>query len=382
MRQLWTDLRGNPIFTTPRASRLRSSTSSRFQHPHLPTLFYLVKNQAWLDVIRRSESHPQEVMVQEDGSHNTALHIACRLDPPIDVIRALQAASRMKNAEGCTPLHIAVSHRCSAPALEALLECAAKAPTQQQQQQQHVAVPTTMTSYQSQSPTADLSRYGRAPIHYACMSFRGLEPQAFQMLLEATLKDGFVLLDNESHAQRLLGLDDFFTEEDEHDNSNNNNGNNKNQKRINVMTMRDTSGQTPLGLLFRRYRERMRRVICTVDRLFREHSDHPSKASLAAAITVHADLGELWERARYMVARLTEARLQREEELDAAVSSDNEPQEGDCFCWGEENEVDDEDDDEDDLPVSPGEIAVAREAASWAAEKHMVRTLHTVFHKH
>jgi len=44
-------------------------------------------------------------------------------------------------------------------------------------------------------------------------------------------------------------------------------------------------------------------VIKTVDRLHRLHDD-PTQAALVAALTVHADLGGLWQRAGYMIARL------------------------------------------------------------------------------
>jgi hypothetical protein len=60
---------------------------------------------------------------------------------------------------------------------------------------------------------------------------------------------------------------------------------------------------------------------------------------------VHRELGELWEKARRIVARLTEERLQREGK-----------QMEDC--------------ERDDGIRSPGEDAVKKEAASWASERH------------
>lgn len=327
-----------------RAARLRN----RMRHPHLPALFYLVQNRAWNDVISRAKSHPHEVLVQEDGSKNTCLHVACRLDPPKEVIWALRQVARAKNAEGCTPLHIAASHRCSAPSLDVLLECASVASATE-------ARPSAFffhDAYKSLSPTADLSRCGRAPIHYACMSFRGLEPTAFRKLLEATLKEGNVLVDDDYYSKRLLGLDDFFNEDEEMMQSTTS-FESSTKKTVNVMTMRDSSGQTPLGLLFRRYRERMRCVINTVDRLWRVHSNEPNRAALAAAIKVHAELGELWQRARFILARLTEERLDREADAGSDMATDA------LYL-------------DPEPPVSPAEFAVEQEAASWAAEQHMV----------
>jgi len=346
------------------------SRSSRLRKRHLPALFFLVQNRAWTEVIRRSKSHPQEVTFQEDSTKNTCLHTACRLNPPKEVILALRKASRMKNAQGCTPLHIAASHNISEESLTVLLECASQMSVSKESKRSFF-LPQHDT-YKSQSPTADLSKCGRAPIHYACMSFRGLETNAFRKLLEATLEQGNVVVDNEAYSKRLLGLDDFFNEEEElmqsttsFDTCSTSTEPVSSQKTVNVMTVRDSSGQTPLGLLFRRYRERMRRVINTVDRLWREHADNPNKASLAAAISVHAELGELWKRARFILGRLTEERIQKEAAVAAgdASSNSNAATQKTCFL-------------DMDQPLSPGELAVAHEAASWSAERHnMVRQI-------
>jgi hypothetical protein len=169
--------------------------------------------------------------------------------------------------------------------------------------------------------------------------------------LEATLKEGNLVVDDDYYSKRLLGLDDFFNEDEEMMQSTTSFEGSK--KTINVMTMRDSSGQTPLGGLFRRYRERMRLVINTVDRLWKVHSDNPSRASLAAAISVHAELGELWQRARFILARLTEERLDREANSDLDESSK-------CLLLYPEP------------PVSSDDFAVEREAAAWSAEQHMV----------
>jgi hypothetical protein len=329
MRHILTDLRGNPIYSFA-ARRLR-----RIRHSHLSSLFCMVQNRTWEDVLRRAKSHPHEVLVQDDVTGNTPLHVACRLDPPEDVIRALQATCRIKNHEGATPLHIAASHRCSAESLSVLLDCASLTEPEDD----------LMNCKDHVSPTADLSRMGRAPIHYACMSFRGLELDAFRLLFEATLKDGNLQLDNN---EKRLGLDDFIDEElDEEDEELDDDfwrvpeEPNEERVTVNVMGMKDATGQTPLGLLFRRYRERVRVVISTVDRIHTENNETPDQAALAAAMTVHADLGELWQRARWIIARLTEERLEREGE------------------WQEHSG-----------PQSPGEAAQAQEAASWATEQY------------
>ena len=116
MRQLLTDLRGNPIYF---ASRRRQR---RYRHPNLPTLFYLVQNRSWDDVVRRARTHPHEVVIQEDLSGNTPLHMACRLDPPSQVVRALMESAQTTNTEGATALHVAATHRCSAEVVRVLLQ--------------------------------------------------------------------------------------------------------------------------------------------------------------------------------------------------------------------------------------------------------------------
>jgi ankyrin repeat protein len=314
MRHLLTDLVGNPIYWGTR--RLRHA-SRRFPS----TLFYLIKNQAWNDVLRRTRTHPHEVTIVESENGNTPLHAAVKLDPPPEVIRKLKAASNIQNAQGATALHIAACHQLGAQALQALLEVSRE----------------TTNNNAINDPTAQLSRMGRAPIHYACMSFRGLDLASFSILLEATLKHGnFIAQDADSN---LKFLDDFIDEEDYHLEQRKRSQEQQQDKRlINVLTLRDQTGNTPLGLLFRRYRERVRSVISILDKIRLEYKNKPNQASLAAAIAVQADLGQLWGKSRLIVARLTEERLQRE----GAILSD---------------------------PNSPGEVNIAQAAAAWAQEQ-------------
>ena len=220
-------------------------------------------------------------------------------------------SAQTTNTEGATALHVAATHRCSAEVVRVLL--------------------------QNDGATSQLTRMGRAPIHYACMSFRGLGVEAFRILLEATLQKGNVVVVREADFD-FIDEEDTTIEEEDENKIPSKEGEESNT--VNVMTMRDCTGQTPLGLLFRRYRERVRCVIKTVEQLHTEHKG--SMASIAVAITVQADLGELWEKARIVVGRLTAERLQRE-----GISGD-------------------------DLTSmqSPGEQAVAQDAAAWAAEQH------------
>jgi ankyrin repeat protein len=301
-----------------------TTVSVRIAHARQSPFFCFVSNRAWDDVLRRAKSHPHELELQDDATGNTLLHEACRLDPPADVVRALLSGQVLvPNDLGATPLHIAASHRCSADALAVLLDCT---DVTNKKEQQH--------------PTTDVTHMGRAPIHYACMSFRGLDMEAFMMLLEATLKKGFVLASDE-HQKPSLGFEDideelddpyYFLER-------------KDDERVwvNVMSMKDSQGHTPLASLFRRYRQRVRTVICTIDKLRSENENAPEQAALASAMTVHRELGVLWEKARRIVARLTEARLKQEGTVPNKALAQ---------------------------APSPGTAAEQLSAAMWATEKH------------
>jgi hypothetical protein len=319
MRHLFTDRRGNPIFESFTQRRLRRL----FHRQESTPLVSAVKNRHWDELVRRCQSHPHELTFREEATGNTPMHMACRLNPPAGVIRAMKGLARVANNEGATPLHYAASHRMAPEALVALLD-----------------VGKAGGSASTTAPVADLSHHGRAPVHYACASFRGLELDAFKILLEETIRSGFVEVD--SNATSALDEEEDFLDDLEEDYYQPSGG----KKPVNVLEMKDLTGQTPLGLLFRRYRERVRHVINRVDRLHRRHE--PQRAALAAALTVQGDLGGLWDKARWIVARLSEERTQREEQMESEFSESLDPQ-------------------------SPGELAVAHEAAQWALEQHGVR---------
>lgn len=260
MRTLLTDLRGNPI---PIADR-RSIPRHQQQRTSLTRY---VETQAWNDVVRRARSHGQEIW-QIDEQGNTALHLACKFDPPISVIRALGASVSASNANGLTPLHVAASHRCNARTLRALVELR----------------PASL-----RTP----SRRERTPMHYACLSFRGLDFDAFETLLEASLRE------QSSHTS-ATGDDN----EEEYDDICNDEVDNNAKEGV-VLTWKDSTGSTPLGLLFRRYRERVKSAICRLNQQNQQED----------ATMLQSDLGQLWGKARLIVARLTEERLQREGSL-------------------------------------------------------------------
>ena len=250
-----------------------SKIQKRLRHPHLPPLYYSAHNRDWEDVLRRCRTHPHEILVQEDISGNTPLHVACRHDPPVDIVKALIIVCKERNNDGATPLHIAASYRCSDQVISALI-----------QGDNHIILhddhaDTAFTDDsrgegRTQNHTHSLptilarTKMGRAPIHYACMSFRGLSVEAFKVLLESTIQ-----------SVNKYGNDGWWDGEDENlDNDNNT---------LDAFTLQDYTGQTPLGLLFRRYKERVRCVIKMVE---------SSSSTTRAIAAVRADLNELWEK--------------------------------------------------------------------------------------
>jgi hypothetical protein len=315
MRLFRTDRKGNPIPWFQRKRPLR-------RHPHLPQLFYLVLNRDWDGVVHRARSHPHEICEQEDVTGNTALHMACRLDPTKEAVEALLNAGTILNAEGAIALHIAATHRASPDVIQVLL-----------------SDPRELSPEKFSSVTSVLTRMGRAPIHYACGSFRGLSLPAFQLLLEATIKNGYI--------QTTFGteLEDLMEEEDDCDDNLQWDYQRKDFSldssfRYHVVTLRDVTGQTPMGLLFRRYRERVRVVIQAMER---RRPLHP----LAAALRVQADLGELWEKARLIVSRLS---YEAKSSLKSRI-------------------VDCDIDIPSETATSPAEQDIAQVAASWAVER-------------
>ena len=227
------------------------------------------------------------VNVREGHRWRTPLHVACRHDPPIEVVKCLLRCANVKNTEGATPLHVSASHRCSAEVIRVLIEdgpIACKKDKKNGDTNNH--------------PTSALTRIGRAAIHYACMSFRGLSIGAFKVLLEATI-NAPTSCEFTKYAD-LLDSDEVsvLSKEDQEECE-------ESANRGNTMTLRDGTGQTPLGLLFLRYRERVRCVINKMgDTSEISNTVLGIHAISAATHAVQADLGELWKKSRIIVSMM------------------------------------------------------------------------------
>ncbi len=293
MRQLSTDLNRSQSSKPNRDN----GGPPRFRHPNLPPLFYEVNARNWAGVLRRCRTHPREMVCVEDSTGNTALHYACRLNPPENVVRSLMPGCNIKNNQGASALHVAASHRCNANVIKALTDISV------------TKVPLTLS----------LTQRGRTPMHYACLSFRGLSIDAFKILLEATITACISLEKSNEKIDDDLELEVYDSSEEQ----------------VNLYTMQDHFGQTPLSLLFKRYRERVRCVIRMLD----ERST--SLSSAAAASAVHDELGGLWLKARLIVCLMADKRREGHFSFFDSYEESN-----------------------------AAEAAVALEAARWAAKHH------------
>jgi len=252
-------------------------------------LFYHINNRNWRATILRCQTHPHEASYT-DRWENTALHIACRFGAhnavPLDVILILLdvCSTNAQNVDGCTPLHLACSHRSSADVIHALLEASrreiATRPSQSISAFKLHHSSQCMDDYDDdealvevesfskketntpKSAAAILTKSGKTPLHYACGSFRHLCIKAFRILLEATYKDS--------------GSSD-------------------------ILLQKDDKGDTPLSLLQKRYSERIRQAIELIKNsgnLNQNQRDFIGPANDRVNVSeIENTLGEFWEKA-------------------------------------------------------------------------------------
>jgi hypothetical protein len=119
-----------------------------------------------------------------------------------------------------------------------------------------------------------------------------------------------------------------------------------NRSNYNVVTWKDTSGKTPLGLLFRRYRERVKRVIEILEKMKNSAINSPRSSS-----SLQTDLGHLWGKARLIVVLLAKEHQQQQHK---------------AIPYATGNITASEERDEDDSLASEQHLS---QAASWSKER-------------
>jgi len=325
MRQLSTDLRRPDASSTNLTNGDGTPCRRRYKRPHLPPLFYEVQARNWDAALRRSQTHPHEIVATEYSSGDTPLHYACRLNPTQDVVKALLAASRDVNHEGATPLHVAASHRCSAQVIRILVQN----PTT-------TAFASGSTRTKKNKPlTLSLTKQGRTPLHYACLSFRGLNIDAFEVLLQATI-DACSNLQEKINHSLTSSLDDDFDEDglmdDEWEEMTD-----VTEMKVNAFTMQDRMGYTPLSLLFRRYRERVKCVIRMLE-------GNKTRNSRAAATAVQDELGELWLKALLIVSLMSKKQVRSNTHNSISIAETSEALEAASWSALKHQQIEEDDD--------------------------------------
>ncbi|GFH54187.1 hypothetical protein CTEN210_10663 [Chaetoceros tenuissimus] len=306
MRQLSTDLQRNyTSHSVPH--RLR-----RYRRPNLPVLFYNIIGRNWQAALRRIQTHPHEMYSVEDSSGDTPLHFACRLDPPVQVVESLMPICYEKNKEGATPLHVAASQRCSIDVISTMVD-------EKYSLDGQVVLTLSLTNME------------RTPLHYACSSFRGLGFDAFRVLLQATIKACSSRKVKDTVLQYDGGSADVLDDEMINDDIS---WVEEAVEEKNAFTLQDRKGNSPLSLLFKRYRERVKYVIRSLERT--------APSPLSAARTIQDELGGLWLKARLLVCLMAESKKEST----------------DSFEFLKEGEF------------NHGVDVIAQEAARWAAQRH------------
>jgi len=190
----------NPTHTSQSLTGSQSSASLMGSHP--PILYEAALIGNWREILQRVQTHPHEVSYQ-DKCKNTALHLACRRQPPANVIAALLRAdstasstslmnnngniiSGRKTVDGLTPLHFA----CYCGASEQVIDLLLSYKDTTLHATNYTSTSSSHNQYQSfgyspkYSKNALLDKRGRTPLHCACAGFRTKHrPAVVQLLL-------------------------------------------------------------------------------------------------------------------------------------------------------------------------------------------------------
>ena len=268
--------------STSTVSRGRASSSTMIMRRS--TLMTCVMSRSWDSVVDRARRYPHEIAQLDYKSGNLPIHAAARLNPPVEVVRELMGPlfreqqedettmmmSTLKqlyhrdvgqggepgkrenhffvNRDGWTVLHLAASHNCALPALKAIVE------------------------FEPMAILALSRRTQRTPLHCAASSFRGMERNSFIYLMKESVKVMSKGESQESVSAFSISVGARTTS-------------------VSPLCHKDSMGHTPMSLLFRRFRERLKEVCATID----DQKLEPDQAM--ALVRDNNDLGSLWEKA-------------------------------------------------------------------------------------
>jgi ankyrin repeat protein len=130
-----------------------------------------------------------------DDRGNTALHLACRRDPPFETIHALLAMHRpmvwMKSTDGSLPLHVACHCGCDVSVIEELIKIMEITPRNKdycmtsKSDHDDDATEDRCIVNEDDDPLLPRDNRGRTPLHLACASSRdsNRRPDCIRLLL-------------------------------------------------------------------------------------------------------------------------------------------------------------------------------------------------------
>jgi len=158
-----------------------------------PDVFIFAQEGSWGPLIEISFRRPSDVQFK-DRCRNTALHLACRRQPPIDAIQALirayPTALAIRTVDGMTPLHFACYCGASSDAVRLLIECCPDS-------------------------ASKLDKRGRSPLHCACAGCRTEDKYEVLKLLLEVYPQMVLIEDSLGRTPLSLMLDDYIEEVEE-----------------------------------------------------------------------------------------------------------------------------------------------------------------------
>ena len=158
-----------------------------------PAVFIYAQEGKWGMLIQDTFTRPADVYFK-DRCRNTALHIACRMQPPIDAIQALvrayPGAAFIKTVDGMTPLHFACYCGASVDVVRLLIGIGAE-------------------------NVKKLDKRGRSPLHCSCAGFRTKDKHEILRILLEVDPEMASREDNMGRTPLSLMLDDYVEEIEE-----------------------------------------------------------------------------------------------------------------------------------------------------------------------
>ena len=158
-----------------------------------PDLYEFALVGSWSKLLARLSTHPHEAK-WSDKCKNTALHLVCRRQPPLDVVLALirsnPVSPTLLTVDGLTPLHFACYCGASPDVVSVLIRT-------------------------NENAVTHAEKRGKTPLHCTCAGFRSsTREKVLKMLLEYNASAA-ILADEKGRTPVSLIFDDYAEEIEE-----------------------------------------------------------------------------------------------------------------------------------------------------------------------